>query len=424
MRIVADRGTQDQLRCHRRATPSGWLDGQGRTALVKVSHAVERLGQSQRAKSLTRPGPDVISLASGDPSFDTPDHIREAAISAIRAGQTHYSAPIGEADLRRAIAVQLSELRGGTFRAEDILISSGANSAIYAAMTAYLDPGDEVLIHDPCYSLYADVALAIGATPVFVPWTPDLRLDMDALERAVSPRTRMAVVNNPVNPTGIVFTAAEMRAVADFVCRHDLLLIADEAYDHLVFDGREMVSAGSFEGLADRLLLINTCSKTFAMTGWRVGYLAARANLVRAPSLVHRTSCGFVNTIAQRAAVTAYTVRTNAPARMAAEYAARRDLMCEMVNAMPGLRCAKPEGAFYVFVRVDADLTSEALTEHCLAHGVAVRSGTEFGPRGEGFIRLTFAGEAANFQPGLRRLETAMRSLPVTDRSRPESRSG
>ncbi len=181
-----------------------------------------------------------------------------------------------------------------------------------------------------------------------------------------------------------------------------------------------MVSAASFDGLADRLLLINTCSKTFAMTGWRVGYLAARAGLVRAPSLVHRTSCGFVNTIAQRAAVTAYTAPTNAPARMAAEYAARRDLMCDMVNAMPGLRCAKPEGAFYVFVRVDANLTSEALTEHCLSHGVAVRSGTEFGPRGEGFIRLTFAGEPANFEPGLRRLETAMRSLPVTDRNRAE----
>ncbi|MEO8716181.1 MAG: pyridoxal phosphate-dependent aminotransferase [Acetobacteraceae bacterium] len=375
--------------------------------MVKVSHAVERLSQSQRAKALTRPGPDVVSLASGDPNFDTPDHIREAAIAAIRVGRTHYSAPMGEADLREAIAVQLGE----GFRAEDVLITSGANSAIYAAMAAYLDPGDEVLIHDPCYSLYADVVLAIGATPVFVPWTQDLRLDMDALESAVTPRTRMIVVNNPVNPTGIVFTAAEMGAVAEFVRRHDLLLMADEAYDHLIYDGREMISAASFDDVADRLLLVNTTSKTFAMTGWRVGYLAARAGLVRAPSVVHRTSCGFVNTIGQRAAVAAYTTRSNAPARMLDEYAARRDLVCAMVNAMPGLRCEKPEGAFYVFVRVDAPVGSEALTEHCLRHGVAVRSGTEFGARGEGFIRLTFAGDPACFEPGLLRLEAAMRSL-------------
>jgi len=379
--------------------------------LITVSHAVERLGQSQRAKSLTRPGPDVVSLASGDPSFDTPDHIRDAAITAIRAGQTHYSAPIGEADLRAAIASQLSDLGGGTFRAEDVLITSGANSGIYAAMAAYLDPGSEVLLHDPCYSLYADVALAVGATAVFVPWTADLRLDMDALENAVTPRTRILVVNNPVNPTGIVFSEAEMQAVIAFVCRHDLLLIVDEAYDHLVYDGRPMISAAGFDAVADRLLLVNTCSKTFAMTGWRVGYLAGRTGLVRGPAVVHRTSCGFVNTIAQRAAVAAYTTPTNASARMADEYAARRDLMCAMVNAMPGLHCEKPEGAFYVFVRVDARVTSEALTLHCLRHGVAVRSGTEFGPRGEGFIRLTFAGEPSQFEPGLQRLEKAMRSL-------------
>jgi aspartate aminotransferase len=379
--------------------------------LAKLSQAVERLSQSQRAKGLTRPGPDVISLASGDPSFDTPDHISEAAIAAIRAGRTHYSAPIGEADLRGAIAAQLSGLGGGEFRAEDVLITSGAASGIYAGMTAYLDPGDEVLLHDPCYSLYADVALAIGALPAFVPWTADLRLDVEALERAVTPRTRMFILNNPVNPTGIVFTEAEMGAVVDFVRRHDLLLIADEAYDHLIYDGRPMISAGGFDALADRLLLVNTCSKTFAMTGWRVGYLAARSGLVRGPSLVHRTSCGFVNTIAQRAAVAAYTTQTNSAARMLDEYAARRDLMCGIVNAMPGLHCEKPEGAFYVFVRMDARVTSEQLTEHCLQHGVAVRSGTEFGSRGEGFIRLTFAGEPSQFEPGLRRLEKAMRSL-------------
>jgi aspartate aminotransferase len=379
--------------------------------LVKVSQAVERLSQSQRAKKLTRPGPGILSLASGDPSFDTPDHIREAGIAAIRGGHTHYSSPMGEMELRRAIAAHLSTLGGGTFQAEDVLITNGAASGIYASMVAYLDPGDEVLLHDPSYSLYWDVARSAGAVPVGVPWTPELRLDIDALEQAVTPRTRMFVLNNPVNPTGIVLTPAEMRAVADFVARHDLLLISDEAYDHLVYDGRPMVSAARFEVLADRAIVINTCSKTFAMTGWRVGYAAARGGLLKALAVMHRTTLGMINTMAQRAAVVAFTQKTNWPGRMLDEYARRRDIMCGLVNAMPGLRCDRPEGAFYVFVHVDVPMTSEALTEHCMKHGVAVRSGTEFGARGEGYIRLTFAGEPSKFQPGLERLEKAMRAL-------------
>ncbi len=379
--------------------------------MIKPSQAVERLSGSQRAKKLSRPSGDIISLASGDPSFDTPDHIREAGIAAIRGGKTHYSAPMGENDLRRAIAASLSTLGGGAFEADDVLITNGAASGIYASMVAYLDPGDEVLLHDPCYSLYWDVARSAGAVPVFVPWTDKLRLDMDALEQAVTPRTRMLVLNNPVNPTGIVFTDAEMKAIRDFVLRHDLLLIADEAYDHLVFDGRPMISAARFEDLADRTIVINTCSKTFAMTGWRVGYAAARRGLLKAVAVMHRTSIGFVTTIGQKAAVTAFTTKTNWPGRMLDEYARRRDLMCELVNAMPGLHCEKPEGAFYVFVRVNVAMTSEGLTEHCLKHGVAVRSGTEFGARGEGYIRLTFAGEPAQFKPGLERLAQAMRAL-------------
>src|SRR5579864_2588119 len=222
----------------------------------------------------------------------------------------------------------------------------------------------------------------------------------------------MLVINNPVNPTGIVFTRAEMEAVVGFVRRHDLMLISDEAYDHLVYDNREMVSAACFEEIADRTIIINTCSKTFAMTGWRVGYAAARGGLIKAAGIIHRTVVNNINTMAMRAAVAAYTVETDWHRRMLAEYAARRETMCQMVNAMPGLSCLKPEGAFYVFVRVNVPLSSEALTAHCLQHGVAVRSGTEFGPKGgEGFIRLTFAGEPKEFKPGLERLDKAMRAL-------------
>jgi aspartate aminotransferase len=381
--------------------------------MIEVSQAVKRLSESQRAKKLTRPASDVASLASGDPSFDTPDHIRAAAIAAIREGDTHYPPPIGESNLRAAIAAFLTKEHDSAFKTEDILITNGAAAGIYASMVAYLDAGDEVLLHDPSYSLYWDVARSIGATPVFVPWTEDLRLDIDAMERAVTPRTRMFVLNNPVNPTGIVFTEAEMRQVADFVRRHDLILLADEAYDHLIFDGRPMVSAAGIEALADRTIIANTCSKTFAMTGWRLGYVAARQGLVRGPALMHRTMNHTVNTIAQRAALAAFTLESDAPERMRDEYARRRDLMCGMVNSMPGLSCREPEGTFYVFVRCDVPMSSQELTAHCLKHGVAVRSGTEFGARGEGYLRLTFCGEPSEFEPALQRLAAAMHAVPA-----------
>jgi len=382
-------------------------------AMVKVAQAPLRVGSSERAKlGGGPPAPaDVIALHIGDPSFVTPAYICEGAIKAIREGYTHYPPPSGDAQLRKAIADELSTQGGGVFRPEDVVITNGANSALYAAMVAYLDPGDEVLLHDPTYSLYQDVALSIGATTVQIPWSANLHLDLDALEKAVTPRTRMFVLNNPCNPTGVVLTEAETRAVADFVLRHDLVLVSDEAYDHLVYDGRRFVPIASYEELAKNAIVINTCSKTFAMTGWRVGYMAARNGLLKPATAIHRTALGTVNWVAQRAALEAYTHETGWKQEMLAEFTKRRDLMWSMVNATPGLRCQKPEGTFYAFVRVEVPLTSEQLTAHLMRHGVAVRSGTEYGPRGEGFIRLCFAGEIAQFKPGLERLAEVMRSL-------------
>jgi len=228
--------------------------------MARVAQAALRVGSSERAKKLGGgPAADVIPLHIGDPSFVTPDYIREAAIEAVNQGYTHYPPAAGDAQLRKAIAGQLSTFGGGVYRPEDLVITNGANSALYAAMVAYLDPGDEVLLHDPTYSLYQDVALTIGAKVVPVPWAPNLHLDQNALEQAVTPRTRMFVLNSPCNPTGIVLTPDEMRAVADFVLRHDLILISDEAYDHLVYDGRPFVSMAAFADLADHVFVVNTC---------------------------------------------------------------------------------------------------------------------------------------------------------------------
>lgn len=374
----------------------------------KVAQAVDRLRHSQRPNFAAAPArADTINLSKGDPGFATPDYICESAAEAMRHGYTHYPPGAGDLDLRTAIAEELSATGGGLFSPSDICITNGGTTGIYATMAAYLDPGDEVLLHDPSYSLYRDIALSLGAIPVMVPWNSRFHLDPDALEGAITRRTRMLVMDDPCNPTGAVLTPDEKRSVADIVGRHNLILLSDEAYDHLVYDGRPYVSAASFAELSANALITNTCSKRFAMTGWRIGYLAAREGLLEPASKLAQMIQGGVNYPSQRAAATAYTRQSDWQQRTLAEYTRRRDLMYQLVNNAPGLSCERPEGAFYAFVKTTGNWSSRDLVARGLEHGVAVRSGTEFGERGEGYVRLSFAGEPDSYAEGVARLADA-----------------
>ena len=244
------------------------------------------------------------------------------------------------------MADYLSESSGGSFRSSEIFVTHGGTAAIYAVMAAYLDPGDEVVLTDPALSLYTQTAEQIGARSVMVPTDADFHLDLAALEWAVTPRTRLVVLVNPSNPMGTACTRAEMDGLAELVQRHDLLLVSDETYDHILYDGRRHISAAEYGAIADRTILLNTVSKTFAMTGWRIGYLAGREELVRGPALIHRASIGPINSVAQRAAVWAYSQTIRGPWRetMLSELTQRRDLMVNLVNQTPGLTSTPPRG--------------------------------------------------------------------------------
>ena len=382
------------------------------------SDAVVRLSGSQRTQSLAPGGAalrkqGIIPLNSGDPDFPTPEYICEASGTAMKEGHTHYPPAQGDEELRAAIAERLSEDHGQNFSGGDILITSGGSGAIFTAVVGYLNPGDQALLMNPCFSLYDDAIKLAGGESVWVPVRDDFHLDPDAIERAITPRTKMMVLNSPCNPTAVVLGREELEAVEDIVVRHNLLLLSDEVYDHLVFDNRTFISALDLPRLAEHTLLVQSFSKTFAMTGWRLGYLAGKNQMMKPAAAVQRTMHGAVSAPTQRAGLAAMQYMDGDWLKeMQAAYDRRRKMGTELINSFPRLHCAMPEAAFYFWVKVDTSMTSADMVKYFVEHGVAVRSGTEFGSAGEGYVRLTFAASDEEIREGIQRLGQASDGLP------------
>jgi len=350
------------------------------------SQAAQRGFSPERSSGIAvPPDPNIARLHFGDPCFATPQHIVDAATKAMNDGYTHYPPSHGDPDLRTAIAKRASLRAGRPIEATHVLVTAGSTAAIYCALTAVLDPGDEVLLFDPSYSLYAAILNQIGAGPVYVGMTEGLRPDRDQLERAITDRTRLLILNNPVNPTGVVFRQSELQAIAELAVANDLLILADEIYDELVFTGN-FSSCLALPELSDRLLYVNGFSKTYAMTGWRLGYLIASTKLLDAAHVIHSNSSAGVNWPSQRAGIAALQGPWQPVAEMIAGYESRRQALLEGLAATPGFEPVLPEGAFYLYVgfRFATPVRSADLTKLLLAEGVAVRSGTEYGPAGEG----------------------------------------
>ncbi len=371
------------------------------------SELVQRLSRSERAGQAARPGPEVVRLETGDPDFATPPHIVQALGDAVEQGYTHYAQFQGDPELRATIADQLTRKSGTPWTADEVTITNGGSGAVYSAMVGSLNAGDQVLMPQPTFSLYGDVAVSIGAEVTNVPLDEDYHLNLDALRSAAGPRARMVILVNPCNPTGAVFRRDELIALAEFCVERDLLLLADEAYDHIVFDGHEFVSALTLPDIAERLVFTQTFSKTYAMTGWRLGYLAAKAGIAKSGMIVHRTAVGAVNSAVQRAGLVALTTPSDWPDRMVEEYAHRRGMLDELLRDASGLTWRQPQGTFYGWIKYDADVPARAMVPFLLRHGVAVRSGTEFGPGGEGHIRLSFATSRENIREGAQRIAAA-----------------
>ena len=349
------------------------------------------------------PAPDAVALHFGDPDFATPEHICAALTEAIRDGATHYAALDGDPELRAALADRMSRTAGRAYAPGQVVLSHGGIAGMAAAILATVDAGQAVVLPQPTYSLYADLTRMAGGEVRFVRTRDDLHLDVDAIAAAAA-GARLVVICNPCNPTGAVYGRAELEALAEVAERHDLLVVADEAYADVVFDGVRFVSALEVERLAERLVYVQTFSKTYAMTGWRLGWVAASPAVATAIGRVHRSINGPLNTAVQRAALAAVTGPADFTRAMCAEYQARRDVVVRMLARAPGAEVRPPEGTFYAFVRHPAGVSSAEVVRRALERGVAVRPGSEFGPGGEGFVRLAFCVSRDRLTDGLERL--------------------
>ena len=362
---------------------------------------------------------DVVRMEVGELDGGPPAWLREAYQEALRRDSSHYTSFSGLLELREAIAEKLERENGLVRDPEtEVLVTSGATGALYQALRAVVNPGDEGLLPSPAWPQYiASIQLA-GGVPVFYPLEPALGFvpRPEEIARRITPRTRVLLLNSPGNPAGGVMDRACLEAIAKIAVAHDLLVLSDEVYEHIRFEGPAHVSPATLPGMAERTITLHSASKTFAVTGWRIGFAAGPAHLIAPMTRIGLSTCTHPSTPAQMACVAAY--RRDAEddiARMVQSLRQRRDLLCDSLAAMPGLRCARPAGAFYLFVNVEGTgLDAEGFSWHLLRNaGVATVPGHGFGPGGQGYVRLSFTSALSEIERGVARIRRALDILPV-----------
>ncbi len=335
-------------------------------ATIAIAQRLNRIQPSQttamrqRAQALKAEGKDVLAISSGEPDFETPRHIKDAAIAAIERGETRYTDIAGTLALRKAVAAKFKRDNGIDYAPDEILVGTGGKQVIYDALVATLDPGDEAIIPTPCWVSYPDIVSLADGVPVLLPCGPNqaFKLRPEQLEAAITPKTKWLIVNTPSNPTGATYDAAEIKALAEVLLRHpQVMILTDDIYEKLVFDGRSFVTFAQVEPrLKDRTVTMNGCSKAYAMTGWRIGFAGAPRALIKAMDKLQGQSTSNTCSIAQAAALAALEGPQDATEEMRQAYERRRDLVVGLLDATPGLRCHKPEGAFYAFPDMTACL--------------------------------------------------------------------
>lgn len=383
------------------------------------------LAVSTMARELKAQGHDVIGLGAGEPDFETPDHIKEAAKAAMDRGETRYTAVAGTPKLRQAICGKFKRDNGLDYRPEQVTVGCGGKQTIYNALMATLDPGDEVIIPAPYWVSYPDIALLAESTPVIVdcPAEADFKLKPEDLERAITAKSKWLILNSPSNPTGAAYTGAEMKAITDVLLRHpQVWVLTDDIYEHIVYDGFEFVTPAQVEpALIGRTLTINGVSKAYCMTGWRVGYAAGPAELIKAMNKVQSQSTTHTSSISQAAAAAALTGPQDFIAANNAVFKERRDLVVALLNQASGLVCPTPEGAFYVYpscreligkstpggkrIATDEDIVAYFLEEQ----GVAAVPGTAFGFSPH--FRVSYATSTELLEEACHRIQRATAAL-------------
>jgi aspartate/methionine/tyrosine aminotransferase len=387
---------------------------------MKLAERMERIGVESafevlvRARALEAQGRSVIHLEIGEPDFPTPRHVVEAAKTALDEGWTHYGPTQGYPELREAIAAYVSRTRGIHAAPECVSVVPGGKPIIFFPMLALLEPGDEVIYPNPGFPIYESMIRFVRATPVPIPLVEErgFSFDLNLLEKRLNGRTRMLILNSPQNPTGGVIPAEDMRAIAGMVSKYDLLVLADEIYSRIYY-GDAPVSITAFPGMMEKTILLDGFSKTYAMTGWRMGYGVMPAWLVEAVNklMVNSNSC--TASFTQRAGIAALNGPQDDVERMVAEFRRRRDAFCAGLNTVRGFRCALPGGAFYAFANVkETGIPSRELADRLLTEaGVACLNGAAFGEYGEGYIRFSYANSYENLMEAVARIQRFMAQL-------------
>ena len=381
-----------------------------RAANIRLAGRMGRLGTESafevlaRAKALEAQGRSIIHLEIGEPDFDTPEHIREAAKAALDAGHTHYVPAPGIMPLREAVAAFLE--RTGRLRTspDRVIVTPGAKPIMFFTILALCGEGDEVVLPDPGFPMYESITAFAGARPVPVPLRErnGFRLDPEELASLVTDRTRLLILSSPHNPCGSALTPADLEAIAALAVERDLVVLADEVYWAITYD-RPHASILDIEGMAERTVLLDGWSKTFAMTGWRLGFGVFPRALVEPVTRLVVNSVSCTSAHSQQAAIAALTGPWDPVDRMVAEFRTRRDVIVDGLNAIPGLSCLRPEGAFYVFPSIGALSRPAGEVETLLLEraGVACLAGTSFGTSGEGFLRFSYANSVENLRAAL-----------------------
>ena len=383
------------------------MKGSHRTSLIKSS-AIRRMLELSMGME------DIVHLEQGEPDFTTPNHILEAAVEAMRKGFTHYTEINGTLELRQAIAEKLERENGIEADPEkEITVTSGSQEAMFITALGILNPGDEALILDPYYPAYFEDTLLAEAVPVTVPLKEEenYHVNMETLEKRITKKTKMIWICNPSNPTGHVFSKEDLEVIAEVAKRHNLIVFADEIYEKLLYENSRHTSIGSLPGMEDRTITVNGFSKAYAMTGWRIGYIAAEKKLSATLRKLHYYTALCPNSISQKAALAALTGPQNCVQEMVKEYDRRRRLVLNELEKIEGLSYVKPKGAFYVFPNFSSfEESDEAIALYLLKKaGVVTVPGSGFGEAGKGHLRISYSVSYKQVEEGMKRIKECLR---------------
>lgn len=385
--------------------------------IKKLARRMGRLGTETafdvlvKAKALEAQGRNIIHLELGEPDFDTPSNVIGAANAAMMEGYTHYCASAGLAELRESIANHVGETRGVDIDPDWVVVTPGAKPIMFYLILALVDEGDEVIYPDPGFPIYESMIRFAGGTPVPLPLLEEFefRFDPEHLQSKVSSRTKLMILNSPQNPTGGLLTEKDLSIIAELAARHDIAVLSDEIYSNIIYEGGHH-SIASLPEMLDRTIILDGFSKTYAMTGWRLGYGIMRPELQAQIAKLVTNSVSCTAPFTQRAGLEALAHAESATVQMVGEFRQRRDFLVQALNQIPGIRCLTPPGAFYVFPNIRSfGKRSDEIADYLLQEaGVALLSGTAFGASGEGYLRLSYATSMENLDQGSQRMAAGL----------------